>query len=530
MKFSNTYINLGEQFFQRTLPQNVTSPKLLLWNEAIANSLLIPQSLQNDNVLLSQYFSGNQLLNGAEPIALAYSGHQFGHFNPQLGDGRAHLLGEVLDKDNIRRDIQLKGSGQTAFSRRGDGKCALAPALREYIMSEALFALGVPTSRCLSVVATGEVINRGLAKPGAVVTRVAASHIRVGTFQYFAARGDTASLQVLIDHSIKRHFPEIDVVDLDAASLDANIPLSFEQRILAFLECAIAKQIILVVEWLRIGFIHGVMNTDNTAICGETLDFGPCAMLGSYNENEVFSSIDEYARYAFGNQGKIAQWNMARLADCLIPLLIAASDKKLTDQEQEQQTLTKVETLIHQYTDKFDVAYFTMYGKKLGMIDVTLKNKSLISDLLAMMQTQKLDYTQTFLQLTQSLTDETKAQELKSKLGDWYQDWLVALRQESAQLENSQLESYQQAQNLMRENNPVVIPRNHHVEAILTSCEDAIINDSTCTNDSKQDIINDIVGEFLRVLSSPYQEIEGTKNYQDIPDDGDRYYQTFCGT
>ena len=279
---------------------------------------------------------------GAESIALAYSGHQFGHFNPQLGDGRAHLLGEVLDIDNIRRDIQLKGSGQTGFSRRGDGKCALAPALREYIMSEALFALGVPTSRCLSVVATGEVINRGLAKAGAVVTRVAQSHIRVGTFQYFAARGDTASLQVLVDYSIKRHFPEIDV---DKAG--ENIPLSFEQRILAFLESAIAKQITLVVEWMRIGFIHGVMNTDNTAICGETLDFGPCAMLGKYNENEVFSSIDEYGRYAFGNQGKIAQWNMARLADCLIPLLIAAGDTKLSKKEQEQQALTKVETLIH---------------------------------------------------------------------------------------------------------------------------------------------------------------------------------------
>ncbi|NQY87837.1 MAG: YdiU family protein [Colwellia sp.] len=536
MKFLNTYINLGEQFFQRTLPQKVASPTLLLWNKALADNLLISENLQKNHSLLAQYFSGNQLLNGAESIALAYSGHQFGHFNPQLGDGRAHLLGEVLDNDNIRRDIQLKGSGQTGFSRRGDGKCALAPALREYIMSEALFALGVPTSRCLSVVATGEIVNRGLVKAGAVVTRVAASHIRVGTFQYFAARGDTASLRLLVDYSIKRHFPEIDTDEKGQ-----NISLSFEQRIIAFLASAITKQITLVVEWLRIGFIHGVMNTDNTAICGETLDFGPCAMLGEYNQSKVFSSIDEYGRYAFGNQGKIAQWNMARLADCLIPLLIEDGDKELTEEEQEQQALTKVETLIHQYTDKFETAYFTMYGNKLGMKDTALNNKPLITDLLTKMQTQKLDYTQTFLQLTQSLTDGAKAQKLASKLGDWYQTWLVALDQEKPKQENSQQDSsqqkiseknsYQQAQSLMRKNNPVVIPRNHHIEVILESCENAIANDlNGGITHSKKEVINDTVSELLEVLLSPYQETEMTKKYQDIPEDGDRYYQTFCGT
>lgn len=525
MKFSNTYIKLGEQFFQRDLPQKFASPTLLLWNKALADNLFISESLQNDPILLSQYFSGNQLLNGAESIALAYSGHQFGHFNPQLGDGRAHLLGEVLDKDNIRRDIQLKGSGQTAFSRRGDGKCALAPALREYIMSEALFALGVPTSRCLSVVATGELINRGLAKAGAVVTRVAASHIRVGTFQYFAARGDITSLQALLDYSIKRHFPEI-----DADETGKNTLLSFEQRVLAFLASAITKQIILVVEWLRIGFIHGVMNTDNTAICGETLDFGPCAMLGEYNESKVFSSIDEYGRYAFGNQGKIAQWNMARLADCLIPLLVEASDKNLTKEEQEQQAVTKIEAVIHQYTDDFDVAYFTMYGKKLGIKDAALNNKSLISDLLTLMQEKNLDYTQTFFHLTQSLTDDVLAQELQSKLGDWYQTWLVVLRQEEPEQDNHQQNRYQHAQRLMRKNNPVVIPRNHHVETILSTCEDIIVNDFGYLNKTKKEIINDVVDEFLEVLRSPYQETEATKKYQGIPGDGDRYYQTFCGT
>ena len=520
MKFFNTYIKLGEQFFQRTLPQQFDCPTLLLWNKALANNLLISQDLQDDPILLSQYFSGNKLLNGSESIALAYSGHQFGHFNPQLGDGRAHLLGEVFDKDNIRQDLQLKGSGQTPFSRRGDGKCALAPALREYIMSEALFALGVPTSRCLSVVATGEIINRGLAKPGAVVTRVAASHIRVGTFQYFAARGDNTSLQALVDYSIKRHFPEI-----DTAETANHTSLSYEQRILTFLDSAITKQITLVVEWLRIGFIHGVMNTDNTTICGETLDFGPCAMLGGFNENQVFSSIDQHGRYAFGNQGKIAQWNMARLADCLIPLLIENADNELSKEKKEQQTLTKVEALIHQYTDKFDASYFTMYGKKLGLKEITLNNQSLISDLLALMQSQNLDYTQTFLQLTQSLSDEVKAQELKPKLGNWYEKWLVILEQQEPKQE-----SYQQVQNLMRQNNPVVIPRNHHIETILESCENIMTTDISSINGSKIEVINNIVDDFLQVLRSPYQEIDKTNKYQDIPCDSDMYYQTFCGT
>lgn len=525
MKFFNTYIKLGDKFFQRDLPQKFASPTLLLWNNTLADNLYISESLQNDPILLSKYFSGNQLLDGTESVALAYSGHQFGHFNPHLGDGRAHLLGEVLDKDNIRRDIQLKGSGQTAFSRRGDGKCALAPALREYIMSEALFSLGVPTSRCLSVVATGEIINRGLAKAGAVVTRVAASHIRVGTFQYFASRGDMASLRALVDYSIKRHFPEIEIDETGN-----NISLSFEQRIVAFLSCVIEKQITLVVEWLRIGFIHGVMNTDNTAICGETLDFGPCAMLGEYSESKVFSSIDEYGRYAFGNQGKIGQWNMARLADCLVPLLIEASDKQLTEEEQEKEALTKVETLIHQYTDKFEDAYFIMYGKKLGMKNTAQNNKVLIRDLLTLMQKQKLDYTQTFLHLTQSLSDDVKAQELENKLGDWYQTWLIALKQDETEQESYKQNNYQQAQNLMRKNNPVVIPRNHHIEAILEFCEDAVINDLSCMKNSTKEVITNKVNEFLQVLRSPYQEIDTTNKYQELPDGGDGYYQTFCGT
>lgn len=532
MKFENTYSGLGEQFFKRVLPQKAIKPKLLLWNTVLANSLLIDDNLQNNHHLIAQYFSGNELPDGAESIALAYSGHQFGHFNPQLGDGRAHLLGEIRDNKNVRCDIQLKGSGQTPFSRRGDGKCALAPALREYIMSEAMFALGVPTSRCLAVVSTGETIHRGLAKAGAVVTRVAASHIRVGTFQYFAARDDKASLKALLDYSIERHIPEIKSREINnLESQGANF--AEEQRILLFLEHTIDKQITLIVEWLRVGFIHGVMNTDNTAISGETIDFGPCAMMGSYHEKAVFSSIDEYGRYAFGSQGKIAQWNMARLADCLLPLItecqiepcdesLSIEDKK---QAQQQLALEKLEKIIHQYSSKFEVAYYAMYANKLGMSQIYSAHKVLIDSLLEIMQTKRLDYTQTFYRLTQSLKDKIIADELKAELGDWYSTWLSVIEKTNYNDQDNNIEA---ALAIMSKNNPVVIPRNHHVEQILSRCEDALANSSTQL--SANGSIDSIVAEFLTVLRSPYCELDATKNYQDAPADGDRYYQTFCGT
>jgi len=395
--------------------------------------------------------------------------------------------------------------------------------LREYIMSEALFALNVPTSRCLAVVSTGEVINRGLTKAGAVVTRVAASHIRVGTFQYFAARGDIDSLTSLLNYTIDRHFPYLDQQsfnqrNVDQHSVKANLKTgSIEQeRILAFLSAAMDKQITLVVQWLRIGFIHGVMNTDNTAICGETIDFGPCAMLGNYDENSVFSSIDEYGRYAFANQGKISQWNMARLADCLLPLLTAASDGE--EDGKNQQALTQVESIIHQFSDKFDNAYFSMYGNKIGLTEINANNKSLINELLAIMQTEVLDYTQTFHALTLSLTDDAILPDLKDKLGEWINEWLAVLEKSVLTIE--------QAQQLMQENNPVVIPRNHHVEALLAQCEDNVaINNKTSTS-----TVEELVDEFLTVLRSPYIEIEATKKYQDTAKDNDQYYQTFCGT
>ncbi|WNC68377.1 YdiU family protein [Thalassotalea nanhaiensis] len=484
MKFSNTYHQLGDKFYQSAMPAQVSKPSLLFWNDTLAEDLCLSTSFCQDKSELAQYFSGNKIIAGAEPVALAYSGHQFGQFNPYMGDGRAHLLGEVTDVNNIQRDIQLKGSGQTPYSRRGDGLCAIGPAIREFIMSEAMFALGVPTSRCLAVVATGETVYRELPKPGAVVTRVAASHIRVGTFQHFAARGDVDSLAALTEYTINRHYPDIDT--------------KADGYILEFIKAVCTKQIDVVVQWMRVGFIHGVMNTDNCAISGETIDFGPCAMLGAYHPGTVYSSIDKNGRYAFANQPNIAQWNMARFAESLIPLI----------DEDSEQAVKLLEPIILQFAEDFNDAYYTMLAKKLGVPELCLIEKAFIKEFLDILQTQELDYTLTFVQLTESLSDSEQAESLNATLGKWYNKWRDLLQKIS--IDNAT------AQSLMREQNPVVIPRNHHVEAILNECE-------TSGDLSSAD-------RFLQVLRSPYKQQIHTSDFQDLPEDGDVNYRTFCGT
>jgi len=556
LSFSNTYINLGDAFFQRGLPSKVASPRLIFWNEPLAKQLNLPEEIQDSEhsqepkkewmALLAQYFSGNVLFEDSTPVALAYSGHQFGHFNPQLGDGRAHLLGELLDKQHNRYDLQLKGSGQTAFSRRGDGKCALAPALREYIMSEAMFALGVPTSRCLAVVSSGETINRGVGKPGAIVSRIAESHLRVGTFQYFAARRDLVSLSTLFDYTVNRHFPEL-----------AKKTLSPTERMVAFLEQALEKQITLVVHWLRVGFIHGVMNTDNTSVCGETIDYGPCAMLGSYHQDAVFSSIDEYGRYAFSKQAEIAQWNMARLADCLLPLLYQTIEITDEDEVEHAQTALRrqLETVLIAFTDKFERAYFAMYADKLGLSGAAdnsgmagKAHQPLIEQLLQLMQEHTVDYTQCFTMFTQFVNAQIKGEaftlDLPTEFDTWLLQWQAALAENKAEAcsklelkvdEATKLIEAQliQAHTVMAKNNPVVIPRNHHVEAMLTRCEQVFYDHNNFINGDNQlawSKVDEIVGEFLTVLRSPYQQLTTTSNYQDAAEDGDQSYQTFCGT
>ncbi|MCG8610256.1 MAG: YdiU family protein, partial [Pseudomonadales bacterium] len=356
MEFQNSYLDLGEGFYQTADPEPVRSPELFLWNHGLAQSLNIAAVNDADESVRAQFFSGNAKLPGARPIALAYAGHQFGHFNPQLGDGRAHLLGDVSDGTFPGQDIQLKGSGKTAFSRGGDGRCALGPAIREFVMSEAMAALGVPTTRCLAVVTTGETVYRETPLPGAVVTRVAASHLRVGSFEYFAARNQYDSVRKLCDYAIRKHYPELD--DLEGA-----------ERYLAFLAAAVEKQVRLVCEWMRVGFIHGVMNTDNTAISGETIDFGPCAMMGAYSPNTVFSSIDTQGRYRFGHQPNIAQWNLARLAETLIPLV----------DDDGNRAIEKITPIVMAYTDQFQQAYWNMIAQKYGLRECTEDDIALLT-------------------------------------------------------------------------------------------------------------------------------------------------------
>ncbi len=484
MNFSNSYASLNEIFYERTRPTPVQNPQLFLWNSSLADQLLIPNELKHDSAALAQDFSGNYIIPGSEPIATVYAGHQFGSFVPQLGDGRAHLLGEVLDQFGQRWDIQLKGSGRTSFSRGGDGRCALGPAVREFVMSEAMKALGVPTTRCLAVVTTGETVFRETPLPGAVVTRVASSHLRIGTFQFFAARGDHQALKTLCNYTIERNYPE-----LQEEGQDQYVP---------FIDKVIERQIQLVVEWMRVGFIHGVMNTDNTSLSGETIDYGPCAMMGIYDPQTVYSSIDTMGRYAFGNQPAILQWNLAAFAECLLPL-IDADRNKAVDQ---------VEPVIAGFPDRFEKAYMKMMGKKLGLTSFKPEDQKLIGSVLNRLKDRNLDYTVTFDLLTKSLMSEVAASQMKNQLEECFDIWQKRLSEQQAVT--------QKVQELMRQHNPVVIPRNHHVEAVIQACE--------------QTAKATLAEKFLQVLWSPYEELAQTSEYQDPPSDGDKNYQTFCGT
>ena len=485
MNFSNSYARLDEVFYEKIRPTTVQDPRLFLWNPGLAEQLMIPDALKSDPVVLAGAFSGNYIIPGSDPIATAYAGHQFGNFVPRLGDGRAHLLGEVLDRSGQRWDIQLKGSGATSFSRGGDGRCAIGPAVREFIMSEAMNALGVPTTRCLAVVTTGESVFRDRPRPGAVVTRVASSHLRIGTFQYFAAREDLHSLKTLCNYAVGRHYPEV-------AKQEQN------DQYISFLDKVMERQIQLVVEWMRIGFIHGVMNTDNTTISGETIDYGPCAMMGIYDPKTVYSSIDIMGRYAFGNQPGILHWNLVRFAECLLPLINGDRDK----------AIDQVRPVIETFPDRFEKEYMKMMGKKLGLKDFKAEDQKLIVSFLKRLEDNRLDYTITFDRLTKSLTSKAVASQVKNELGQYFDLWQQRLSEQDA--------DPGEAQELMRKHNPVVIPRNYHMEAVIEECEQT--GEATSAEN------------FLRVLRSPYEELAQTSGYQDPSSDFDKDYRTFCGT
>ena len=371
--FQNTYAALPANFFARVAPTPVASPRLIKLNRPLAVHLGLDPDLL-DSPEGAEILSGKRLPDGADPIAMAYAGHQFGHFVPQLGDGRAILLGEVIDRDGVRRDIQLKGSGPTPFSRRGDGRAALGPVLREYIVSEAMFALGIPTTRSLAAVMSGENVMRETMLPGAVLTRVASSHIRVGTFQYFAAREDTDAVRRLADHVIARHYPHL-----------AGTVRPYH----ALLEAVVARQADLVARWLHVGFIHGVMNTDNTSISGETIDYGPCAFMDHYDPAQVFSSIDEMGRYAYANQPRIALWNLTRLAECLLPLFA----------DEQEKAIAEAQEILGAFPEKFAAAYQAGLRAKIGLFTARDGDEALVQDLLDAMAQGKADFTLTFRRL-----------------------------------------------------------------------------------------------------------------------------------
>ena len=476
--FDNSYSRLPNAFKENIKPVSVKSPKLLLLNEKLASDL----NLNFENITkdeLSEIFAGNVLPKGSNSIAQAYAGHQFGHFT-MLGDGRATLLGEHLTNKKQRYDIQFKGSGKTSFSRNGDGRAALGPMLREYIISEAINYLNIPTTRGLAVVKTGEKVFREIPLPGAILTRVASSHIRVGTFQYIAAREHESELKIFFDYVINRHYPHLK---------------DFENIALEFLKAVLDKQIDLVVNWMRVSFVHGVMNTDNMSISGETIDYGPCAFMDTYDPQTVFSSIDKMGRYAYCNQPIITKWNLARLAECLIPLIDTNQNK----------SIELATDIINSFEKKYEEKWMEMMRHKLGLSILDEKDKFLILDLLTWMHQHKADYTNTFCYLmNEKIQNDKIYTDYHFKI--WKKRWQERLKKEK----NIQDKSIE----LMKKNNPIVIPRNHKIEEVLNAAQE---------DDLKPYL------RLLEILKKPYSSREGLKDYQTLSNSNEKY-KTFCGT
>ena len=475
--FDNTYSKLSKTFREEIKPTPVHDPNLVILNKELAEDLNLDFSKIN-NKDLAKLFSGNVLPSNTSTIAQAYAGHQFGHFT-MLGDGRAVLLGEHLVNNTKRFDIQFKGSGRTSFSRSGDGRAVLGPMLREYIISEAIHALKIPTTRSLAVVSTGEKVVREKLLPGAILTRVASSHIRVGTFQYIAARQNINDLITLVDYTIQRHYPEIQ---------------SSKNKALDLLNLVMKKQCQLVVDWIRVGFIHGVMNTDNMTLSGETIDYGPCAFMDHYNPKTVFSSIDKFGRYSFSNQPPITKWNLARFAECLIPLI-----------DKNEDTAIKIATeIIDNFQNIYEIKWLNMMRDKLGLFGEDKNDIELINNLLNWMKTNQADYTNTFCYLMNISSIKNEVYKDKNFI-DWFKNWQKRILINGGSKENS-LE-------LMKKNNPIVIPRNHKVEEALEAANN---------NELKP------MNNLLSILKKPYAKQANIDDFQ-VPSNNQNY-QTFCGT
>ena len=466
--FDNSYAALPDTFYARVKPEPVKAPSLIAVNEPLARDLGI-DGLDDPN--LAAIFAGNAIPDGASPLAQLYAGHQFGQYNPQLGDGRAILLGETIGTDGIRRDIQLKGSGRTPFSRMGDGRAWLGPVLREYVVSEAMHALGVATTRALAAVRTGDVVVRERPLPGAVLTRVAQSHLRVGTFQVFAARGETQALQTLFDYAVARHYPE------------ATDPASF-------LDAVMRRQAALVAHWMSLGFIHGVMNTDNCSISGETIDYGPCAFMDSYHPETVYSSIDRYGRYSYAAQADIIVWNMAQLATALLSLM--------PDPEASVEAFT---TQIHTMPEMIRAEWLQRFGAKIGIADPTPEDAALIGDLLTLMQTAEADFTNTF----RGLVDGTARDQFADPTGfdHWSEAW------------QSRIASEDDPKGRMSAANPVLIPRNHQIEAMITA---AVGGDDAP------------FARLMTAYATPYGANPDFDDLRNPPAPEEVVQATFCGT
>ncbi len=498
-----SYAGLPERFFARVNPTPVAQPRLLRFNDSLGSQLgLDSQGL--DAEVLAGLYSGNVIPQGSEPIAMAYAGHQFGHFVPQLGDGRAILLGEALDPGGVRRDIQLKGSGRTPYSRGGDGRAALGPVLREYLVSEAMHALGIPATRALAAVTTGEIVFREQALPGAILTRVAASFVRVGTFQYFAARGDVDAVRQLADYVIERHYPEAK---------------GGERPYLALLQAVTDAQASLIASWMQVGFIHGVMNTDNMAVSGETIDFGPCAFMDSYDPAAVFSSIDRQGRYAYGNQPHAAVWNLARFAETLLTVIDVNAER----------AVELAGEVIASFSARFAAASLAGLRRKLGLSVPEDGDAALADELLDVMHRQQADFTLTFRRLCDAAEREEGVEGVEGVEREEGEDAVEGVRSLFANPRDFDEWAVRWRGRLMREPfapraraeamrrvNPAVIPRNHRIEQVIRAAIDA------------QDF--GPFGELSTVLSQPYQSLGGFEAYADPPQPAERVLQTFCGT
>jgi serine/tyrosine/threonine adenylyltransferase len=485
--FEHSYASLPSSFFVRVPPTTVADPKLVIFNRPLAEQLGLDAAAIEPRA--AALFSGNEVADDSIPIAMAYAGHQFGHFVPQLGDGRAILLGELKDRDGVLRDVQLKGSGRTPFSRSGDGRATLGPMLREYIISEAMHALGIPTTRSLAVVTTGEPVFREQPLPGAVLARVAASHIRVGTFEYFAARRDNDAIRELLNYVIARHYPE---------ARDAEVPA------LAVINAVSERQAKLIADWMGVGFIHGVMNTDNMAISGETIDYGPCAFMDSYDPKTVFSSIDRNGRYAYVNQPGIAQWNLARFAETLLPLI----------DSDEDQAVARATEALHAFMGRFDGRFLQRMRDKIGLSAEEAGDTELIKRLFAAMQAGQADFTLTFRRLADVAEHPDRQGQLcelfteSSEIQAWLQDWGARLRRDPKT-------AAERAAN-MRRVNPEFIPRNHRVQAAL---------DTAVENGDLEPF-----RRLLTILQRPYDHQPDAAEYALPPPPSEPPFQTFCGT